>query len=245
MKDPLVEHISSNWNAQASGLALWVLFLLFHCFSCWGTPDSSAKFTQRSGRDEVGWRRNEERRLGEVAEVAEFWLQRPPTLALSAPAGASNVYTSKSALLISFKQCFIVFLIVLPCFVSFKQKLHFSRYMCTTDPAQCSTEQCHCEDPSHVRKAVSFRMRWVNKKGSEKCQIARKCRRWIGQLAICCTLKLSITDHGWKTSSQWCPQTWTEVYAFSSWLSLVALIAFSYIQMVAFNGTANLSAMSR
>lgn len=140
---------------------------------------------------------------------------------------------------------FYCVLIVLPCFVSFKQKLYFSRYMCTTDPAQCSTEQCHCEDPSHVRKAVSFRMRWVNKKGSENCQIARKCRRWIGQLAICCTLKLSITDHRWKTSSQWCPQTWTEVYAFSSWLSLVALTAFSYIQMVAFSGTANLSAMSR
>ena len=88
-------------------------------------------------------------------------------MALSAPAGASNVYTSKSALLDFFQTvfCFIVFLIVLPCFVSFKQKLHFSRYMCTTDPAQCSTEQCHCEDPSHVRKAVSFRMHLVNKKG--------------------------------------------------------------------------------
>ena len=28
-----------------------------------------------------------------------------------------------------------------------------TRYMCTTDPSQCSTETCRCEDPSHIRKA--------------------------------------------------------------------------------------------
>lgn len=125
MKDPLVEHISSNWNAQASAIALWVLFPLFHWFSCWGTPDSSAKFTQRSGRDEVGWRRNEERRLGEVAEVAEFWLQRPPTLALSAPAGASSVYTSKSALLDFFQKVFYCVFWLFALFCIFQTKTSF------------------------------------------------------------------------------------------------------------------------
>ena len=66
---------------------------------CQGTPDSSAKFTQRSGRDEA------------------------PNL--------GTFCTSRG------KQC-----------------LYIKEYMCTTDPAQCSTEQCHCEDPSHVRKEM-------------------------------------------------------------------------------------------
>ena len=31
--------------------------------------------------------------------------------------------------------------------------LSSARYMCTTDPSQCSTELCRCEDPTHTREA--------------------------------------------------------------------------------------------
>ncbi|CAJ1341016.1 unnamed protein product [Effrenium voratum] len=65
---------------------------------CRGTPDSSAKFTQRSRGEE----------------------------------DSKNVYCTGRG-----KQC-----------------LHSVEYMCTTDPSQCSTEQCRCEDPTHVRKAL-------------------------------------------------------------------------------------------
>lgn len=66
---------------------------------CQGTPDSSAKFTQRGSRDEALTK--------------------------------GTFCTSRG------KQC-----------------LHIREYMCTTDPSQCSTETCHCEDPSHIRKEM-------------------------------------------------------------------------------------------
>lgn len=66
---------------------------------CQGTPDSSAKFTQRSNKDEALTK--------------------------------GTFCTSRG------KQC-----------------LHIKEYMCKTDPSQCSTEMCRCEDPSHVRKEL-------------------------------------------------------------------------------------------
>ncbi|CAL1168361.1 unnamed protein product [Cladocopium goreaui] len=66
---------------------------------CQGTPGGSAKFTQRSNKDEALTK--------------------------------GTFCTSRG------KQC-----------------LHIKEYMCKTDPSQCSTEMCRCEDPSHVRKEL-------------------------------------------------------------------------------------------
>ncbi len=82
---------------------------------------------------------------------------------------------------------------------------HHPRYMCTTDPSQCSTETCHCEDPSHIRKALSCRCNLGKPVKSNKffgyiifnvCVISlhalripgfpsRRCRRLIDPLATC------------------------------------------------------------
>eukprot|EP00438_Fugacium_kawagutii_P011517 Skav231656 [mRNA] locus=scaffold4949:9286:17847:+ [translate_table: standard] len=52
-----------------------------------------------------------------------------------------------------------------------KQCLNIKEYMCTTDPSQCSTELCRCEDASHIRKALNSgaEMQTVNRSTCYLC----------------------------------------------------------------------------
>ena len=118
-----------------------------------GTPDSSAKFTQRGSRDEVG-----------SSVPLCHWAHRMPTFeALT----KGTFCTSRGKQCLHIRECpgrSLQFLSRMPlCFGTFFSTpnlgQHHPRYMCTTDPSQCSTETCHCEDPSHIRKALSC---WCN-----------------------------------------------------------------------------------
>lgn len=151
---------SLAWYRDGMGDWLW----------SWGTPDSSAKFTQRGSRDEVG-----------SSVPLCHWAHRMPTFeALT----KGTFCTSRGKQCLHIRECpgrSLQFLSRMPlCFGTFFSTpnlgQHHPRYMCTTDPSQCSTETCHCEDPSHIRKALSC---WCNLgqpvKSSSRANVSYLC----------------------------------------------------------------------